>query len=283
MKNIFSIDYLVNKSILDKPIGVFDSGLGGLTVVKQIMNNLPHENVIYFGDIARLPYGTKSVEAIQKFTKQTVNFLIQQNVKAIVIACNTIAANAKEVILEIAAKHNLPVIDVLFSGAKSAFQASNNNKVGVVATPATVRSQAYTTLLYNLNPNLQVFSQACALLVPFIEEGLLTHPALKLITQDYLAPLIQENIDTLILGCTHYPLIQPLIKDIVGNIKIIDPAFQAVFELDEILTSHELKVSKVTTPIYKFFVTDLPQSFRSTAELFLNTTINNIELVNLED
>ena len=261
------------------PIGVFDSGIGGLTVVKNIINRLPQENVIYFGDIARIPYGTKSNATIQKFTEQTVRFLLQQNVKAIIIACNTISAVAKETVLQLA--NGIPVIDVISAGAKASTQLSD--KIGVIATPATVKSNAYPQEIQKILPNAVVYSYPCALLVPMIEEGFINHPALELVARDYLAPFAKLDFSSLILGCTHYPLIKDTIQKIIGDtVEIIDPAITACEELINILQKNNNLNQNKHPGLYKFYVTDVPVKFQAIGEMFLNYPMQHLEVVNVE-
>lgn len=261
------------------PIGVFDSGMGGLTVMREIMHALPHENIIYFGDIARLPYGTKSVTTIRKFALQTARFLLSQNVKAIVIACNTISAIAKDEVQE--AAKNIPVIDVISAGSHDA--AKGYEKVGVIATPATINSNAYPVAIHQLNPEIEIISQACALFVPMIEEGFIQHPALKLIAQDYLSVLKKHNIDALVLGCTHYPLIKDAVAETIGkSVHIIDPAITACRDLIKILTNKNLLNPEQINGSYRYFVTDIPLKFRENGERFLANKMDKIELVNLD-
>ncbi|MDD3267013.1 MAG: glutamate racemase [Burkholderiales bacterium] len=266
-------------SFKNSPIGVFDSGIGGLSVVKSLMESLPNEDVIYFGDIARIPYGTKSVATIKKFTEQTVRFLLKQEVKAIVIACNTISAVAKDTVLQLAG--NIPVIDVISAGTKASTDISN--KIGVIATPATINSNAYPRAIHEINPDSEVFAQACALFVPMIEEGFTDHPALELIARDYLAPILEDDIDSLILGCTHYPLIYNTITKIVGDkIKIIDPAITTCKQLTDALVARNLLNNNSRQGQYKFYVTDVPVKFQKIGEMFLNRALEQIEVVSVE-
>lgn len=263
-------------------IGIFDSGIGGFTVVKNIMSKMPYENIIYFGDIARLPYGTKSVSTIRKFTEQTVKFLLKQEVKAIVIACNTIASVATDVVKNLA--NGIPVIDVLSSGSRAAAFISKNNNIGVIATPATINSNAYSVAIKKLNSAVNVFPQACELFVPFIEADMIHHKALELVAVDYLKPLIHHNIDTLVLGCTHYPLIRDTISKIIGNsVNIIDPAIMASEELFQILEKTDNLNMQQKIPEYNFFVTDVPINFQKMGEVFLNKDMHKLQIVNLED
>jgi len=262
------------------PIGVFDSGIGGLTVVREIMRILPHENVIYFGDIARLPYGTKSAAAIKKFTAQTVQFLLQQEVKAIVVACNTITSVALDVVKELA--QNIAVIDVISEGSRAA-ATLDSKRIGVIATPVTINSHAYPNAIDELNSDLEVISGACPLFVPLIEEGLIKHKALELIAHDYLQPLMHKHIDTLVLGCTHYPLIKDTLAKIMGNkVKIIDPALATCHKLATILKEQQLLNPNHGKAEYRYFVTDIPVKFQEIGEQFLNDKMTNLELVSLD-
>lgn len=261
------------------PIGVFDSGIGGLTVVKSLMQQLPHENIVYFGDIARIPYGTKSVATIKKFTEQTVRFLLKQDVKAIIIACNTISAVAKDTVIQLA--NDVPVIDVISAGATAA--TINGKNIGVIATPATINSNAYPQAIHKLAPHTVVHSQACALFVTMVEEGFIDHPALELVARDYLESLIEDKIDTLVLGCTHYPLIKKTIAKIMGEkVSIIDPAITACQKLTEILQQKNLLNNTGRPGKYKFYVTDVPVKFQSIGERFLNYPIEYLDVVNVE-
>ncbi|MBP9743261.1 MAG: glutamate racemase [Burkholderiales bacterium] len=262
-------------------IGVFDSGIGGLTVVKTIAELMPNEDIVYFGDIARLPYGTKSVATIRKFTYQTVKFLLQQNVKAIVIACNTISAVALAEVLQLAG--DTPVVNVISACSATLSNNSKSRRVGVIATPATVTSMAYPRAIKNLNDELQVLQVACTLFVPLIEEGYLVHQALDIIAGEYLAPLIKANIDTLVLGCTHYPLIRPTLEKIMGdNVTIVDPAIATANELHSILQQKQLFNQNLKPAQYEFYVTELSPNFNKIGEIFLNRRLSSPKLINLE-
>lgn len=272
---------LINHDLSSPPIGVFDSGIGGLTVAKALNDVLPYENIIYFGDIARLPYGTKSVSTIKRFASETVHFLVKQNVKAIVIACNTISAVARDEVMTIAG--NIPVVDVISSGATAAVSATNNNRIGITATPATIKSNAYSHAIMQINNKIQVWSQACGLFVPFIEEGLVEHQGLKLIAKDYLNNLLTNDIDTLVLGCTHYPIITKLIQEIIGNnIKIIDPAIETSEHLKKVLSDLKLLNKSSTQNKSRFFVTEQSIIFDKILHGFLGESQIS-ELVNLEE
>ncbi|MDP2725086.1 MAG: glutamate racemase, partial [Syntrophales bacterium] len=205
-----------------QPIGVFDSGIGGLTVVRALMERAPFENIVYFGDTARVPYGIKSVETITHYATQITEFLLRQEVKLLIIACNTMAAVAREAVASLSP---VPVLDVIDAGAKSAVADPRTRSVGVIGTLATINSNAYARAIHRYAPDIRIFSQACPLFVPLVEEGWLDHPVTRLTAQEYLSPVLAEHIDTLVLGCTHYPLLKALLQDVVGpNIRLVDSA-----------------------------------------------------------
>jgi glutamate racemase len=268
-----------NDNLSKLPIGVFDSGIGGLSVVKQIKRLLPNEHIIYFGDIARLPYGTKSPTTIRKFSTQIADFLLKQNVKAIVIACNTVSAVAKNQVKNLG--QDIPVID-LISGGGNATIASGGKKIGVMATLATVNSGAYTKYILRKNPKIKVIQQACNLLVPLIEDGYTNNQVLQLVTSDYLQPLINNDVDTLILGCTHYPLIMHIIKELIpATIKIIDPAHETVINLYNVLKKRGMLQQVNISAKYKFYVTEVSPTFKKFCKLLLKDTKQTIKLVKL--
>ena len=240
-----------------RPIGVFDSGIGGLTVVKNIINLLPKENIIYFGDIARIPYGTKSQDTVQKFAAQTVQFLVEQDVKAIIIACNTISAIAKDIVIAMAGE--IPVIDVITAGVNSVAKFTN---IGVIATPATVRSNAYSDKIREDNPNSIVYSQACGLFVSMIEEGFIEGEIVELISQEYLNIFSDKSLDALVLGCTHYPIIKDSISRVLCGVTLIDPSLEATNMLIELLASKSILNNSIDVGNHKFYVTDIPVKFK---------------------
>ena len=209
-------------SLTQRPIGVFDSGVGGLTVVRALMERLPNENIVYFGDTARVPYGVKSRSTIETYTAQIVEFLMQHDVKALVIACNTIAAVAGAKVRQTAG--GMPVLDVIAAGAQAALATSRNGRIGIIATSTTVNSNAYARAIHAQNPQARVPSQACPLLVPLVEEGWLEHEVTRLTVREYLKPLLAEDIDTLVLGCTHYPLLKPLLQSEAPHLALVDSA-----------------------------------------------------------
>ncbi|ASG67662.1 glutamate racemase [Francisella halioticida] len=259
-----------------RPIGVFDSGIGGLTVVKNLMQILPNENIIYFGDIARIPYGTKSRATIQKFAAQTAKFLIEQEVKAIIIACNTISALAKDIVQDIA--KDIPVIDVISAGVSL---VKNLNNIGVIATPATINSNAYALQIHKNNPLAEVYSTSCGLFVSMIEEGFVKGQIVELVAKQYLDYFTDKNIEALILGCTHYPIIKQSISKIL-NVDLIDPSLQASQILYDLLVDKKILNTFKVEPEYRFYVTDIPVKFKSVGERFLQTQMQYLEIVSLD-
>src|SRR5512143_3504699 len=230
------------------PIGVFDSGIGGLTVVRALMERLPYENIVYFGDTARVPYGVKSVETIAHFTTQIAQFLLEKDVKLLVIACNTLAAVAAQVVKDLSP---VPVLDVIDAGAAS---ARGGKKIGVIGTPTTINSNAYARAIHDYAPDSRIISQACALFVPLVEEGWLDHPVTRLTAQEYLRPVLAERIDTLVLGCTHYPLLKPLLADVAGpGVALVDSAEAMAERTAALLTDLDLHTTSRTAADYHFW------------------------------
>lgn len=265
----------------NSPIGVFDSGVGGLTVVKALIKRLPHENIIYFGDTARVPYGVKSVEIIRHFAMQMTHFLLSQHVKMLVIACNTVAAVAADHVTKIAG--TLPVLNVIESGANAAVASTHHQSIGVVATLATVNSGAYEAAIEQRLQSCSVYTQACPLFVPLVEEGLLDHVATWQIAKDYLRFTQTESIDTLLLGCTHYPLLVPLLTKLVSHsICIVDPAKTVADEVAFVLQTAQLLNQDKALPTYRFYVSDIPLRFQAVAERFLGCTLPNLQVVRLD-
>ena len=222
----------------DAPIGVFDSGVGGLTVVREIMRQIPNEKIIYFGDTARVPYGSKSKDTVTRFSEQIVRFLRTFQVKTIVVACNTASAYALDELEEDA---DIPVMGVLKPGAKAAVEATRNGRVGVIGTEATIGSGMYSKYIKELSKNVTIYGKACPLFVPLIEEGLWEDPVTDEIAGRYLAELIDIDIDTLILGCTHYPLIRSTLGRLVGGrVSLVNPAYETARELKDMLLEMDM-------------------------------------------
>lgn len=262
-----------------KPIGVFDSGVGGLTVVRALMERLPHERIVYFGDTARVPYGVKSRNTIELFSEQIVRFLLEQNVKALVIACNTIAAVAGQKVRRLAGA--MPVLDVIAAGAEAAVATTRSGRIGVIGTSTTVSSDAYARAIAAMQPQYYVVSQACPLLVPLVEEGWLEHEVTRLTAREYLQPILAENIDTLVLGCTHYPLLKPLLAEEAQGVTLVDSALTTAEAVAEALAAQNLLNPSTDAPDYRFFVSDIPLRFRAIGERFLERPLDQLEMVSL--
>jgi glutamate racemase len=258
------------------PIGVFDSGVGGLTVVRALAARLPLEHVLYFGDTARVPYGVKSVETIAHYATQITTFLLERQVKLLIVACNTMAAVANQAIRDLSP---VPVLDVIDAGARAAVRATRTGRIGVIGTIATINSVAYTRAIHAHDAAVQVFPQACPLFVPLVEEGWLSHRVTRLTAEEYLAPMIAKDIDTLVLGCTHYPLLKPLLQEVVGGeVTLIDSA-DTVSEQ----AATQLAAQALTHPgpaaDYQYYVTDVPQRFQRVGELFLGRPLAPVHVV----
>ena len=259
------------------PIGVFDSGLGGLTVVRALMNRLPSESILYFGDTARVPYGVKSVDTISGYACQITDFLLQRGVKLLIIACNTMAAVAYQAV---ATRSPVPVLDVIGAGAAAAVKATQTGAVGVIGTPATIHSHAYTRAIQALDAQVRTYSQACPLFVPLVEEGWLDHPVTRLTAAEYLKPLLAEQIDALVLGCTHYPLLKPLLQEAAGpGIVLVDSAGAMAEITADLLTGSRLEAPHQANPDHHFFVTDRPYRFQAIGEQFLGRPMNHLEII----
>lgn len=268
----------------DAPIGVFDSGFGGLTVVREIMRQIPNEKIVYFGDTARVPYGSKSKETVTRFSRQITHFLQTQNVKTIVVACNTASAYALD---ELEKEIDIPMIGVVKPGAKVAADVTKNGKIGVIATNATIGSEIYTTYIKKLKPEVSVTGKACPLFVPLVEEGLLEDPVTDEIASRYLLELIDIDIDTLILGCTHYPLIRNTIQRVVGErVTLVNPAYETARELKILLEKKGILQDKkpdLGENRYQFFVSDGAEKFKTFANSILKYGILSAKTISIED
>ena len=268
----------------DAPIGVFDSGVGGLTVVREIMRQIPNEKIIYFGDTARVPYGSKSKDTVTRFSRQIVRFLQTHNVKTIVIACNTASAYALE---DLEREIDIPVIGVVKPGAKVASEVTRNGKIGVIATEATIGSKIYSQYITEINKDVTIFGKACPLFVPLVEEGLWQDPVTDEIARRYLAELIDIDIDTLILGCTHYPLIRSTVAKIMGeDVTLVNPAYETARELKELLKENGLlneKQPALGENQYRFFVSDGAEKFKRFANSIIKYGILSAKTINIEE
>lgn len=276
-----------------RPIGIFDSGLGGLNVVKEIINLLPYENIVYLGDTARLPYGNKTKETIIRYSIENTKFLLSKNIKLLVIACNTSSSYAVPYIRKI--YKDLKIVEVITPGARSAISLTKNYKIGVIGTKATIRSNSYTIAVKKICKHAKVYSQATPLFVPLIEEGWIdklnkksnyrvNHSyILKLLATEYLKPLKQKNVDVLILGCTHYPAIKSVIQEVMGkNVAIVDSSKEVAKVVKELLEKENMLNTNCKLPKYEFFATDDPEGFKKIGSLLLERKIVNVKKINLE-
>lgn len=266
---------------ITKSIGIFDSGIGGLTVLAKVKKILPHENLIYLGDTARVPYGTKSKSTIERFAMEDVDFLLQHNVKLVIAACNTVSALALPYLRE---HINTPILGVIEPAVQTAIQCTKNHRIGIIGTRSTVLSRAYETTFHQTAPSIEVLSVACPLLVSLIEENWLDEPETHSIVQKYLAPLREANIDTLILGCTHYPLLRPVIQKFMGpTVTLVDSAYSTALACAEMLVSPngDHRLQSQAKPSHRFFVTDEPQHFQEKGQNFLGHPIPRVEHVQL--
>ncbi len=268
----------------ERPIGVFDSGLGGLTVVKRLMEFLPGENIIYLGDTGRVPYGGRSRGTIMKYARQDISFLLKFDIKAVIAACGTVSTNGLE---DIAGDYHIPVRGVLGPTAKAAVRETRSGRIGIIGTKASILSGAYDRRIMELMPQAQITSNACPLFVPMAEEGRITDGdvALDAVAREYLEPMKSADVDTLIMGCTHYPLIRPTIERIMGpRVRLIDPGEETARSLRDQLKSDGLLNGRDQGGKYKYFVTDSTEGFAETGSLFLNAAIDgSVEHVSLED
>lgn len=273
-----------NETIRKAPIGVFDSGVGGLTVAREIMRNLPNERIVYFGDTARVPYGSKSKDTIIRYAKQIIRFLRTQDVKAIVIACNTASALALE---EVEKELDIPIIGVVEPGARVAAATTKNGKIGVIGTESTINSHMYPQLIKEYRPDVTVFGKACPLFCPLVEEGWLKDSVTEEVAKRYLKDLLKEDIDTLILGCTHYPLLRSLLSGLVGDqIQLVNPAYETAKELERLLKKENLANEGEKAPgkePYRFFVSDAADKFKNFANSILPYDIETTRKINIEE
>lgn len=262
------------------PIGIFDSGIGGLTVVKKILSMLPNEKIIYFGDTARVPYGSKSNSTVIEYANQDAKFLYKKNVKLIIVACNTASSVALD---NLRKEFDIPIIGMIEPGAKYALSKTKNGKIGVIGTHSTINNQAYSKKLKLLNSDVEVFEKACPLFVPLAEEGWTDHKATELIAEEYLEELIKKKIDTLVLGCTHYPVLTEVIQKVMGaEVTLIDSGTAAALEVEDYLNGIGLRNDSNQIGKHQYYVSDLPAKFKIIAERFLGTTLEHIEKIDID-
>ena len=261
------------------PIGVFDSGIGGLTVVSEMMRQLPHESIIYFGDTARVPYGPKSPDTVRRYSHEITSFLRAEGVKAVVIACNTATAHALPMLRE---ELPMPVVGVVEPGARAAVDASRGGAVGVIGTKGTIASGAYERAIRALAPGIRITARACPLLVPLVEEGWTDAEATGIIAREYLSPMSAAHIDTLVLGCTHYPLLKPLLARILGDdVRLIDSARETAAETGRVLDAKGLRADSRSSPRHRFIASDAPEQFLELGQRFLGSAIERVETLTL--
>lgn len=252
---------------MQKAIGIFDSGIGGLTVLKELMAVLPRENTLYLGDTARVPYGIRSPETVTRYSFENTQFLLSQEIKMLVIACNTASAISLKAVKR---EFPLPVIGVLEPGARAAIAATRTGKIGVIGTEATIGSGAYERAVRAISPDIEVFTQACPLFVPLVEEGWTDNDVAELVARRYLAPFRDRGIDALVLGCTHYPLLKKIIEKVLGNgITLIDSATETAREVAEVLAKLNWVRPDRGEAVHRYFVTDSPARFERVGKLFL--------------
>ena len=263
-----------------RPIGVFDSGLGGLTVLKELMELMPGESVVYLGDSGRAPYGTKSKETVTKFTFQNIRFLINQDIKMIVIACNTASAYSYE---PVTASFDIPVVEVVKPGAVTAVRETRAKKVGVIATPATIKSCAYEKAINALDGSISVVSKACPLFVPLVEEGWWDNDIALRVAEEYLTPMKDEDIDTLVLGCTHYPLLQKTISQVMGaGVRLVSSAQEAAGVVKQYIEKGQMYRDGKLKPVYRYYTTDSVEKFESLGSIILGRPVCSAEKVDIE-
>lgn len=258
------------------PVGVFDSGIGGLTVAHEVIRQLPHESIIYFGDTARVPYGPKSPETVRRYSREIAGFLRDEGVKSIVIACNTATAHALTVLRQ---EMDMPVIGVVEPGARAAVAATRRGHIGVIGTVGTIKSGAYERAIRALSPDVRVTARACPLFVPLVEEGWTDHPATRLVAQEYLEPMLAADIDTLVLGCTHYPLLKAMLRDVLGpDVQLIDSAEETAAETARTLATAGIAAESDANPVYRFIASDDPLQFLQLGQRFLGGSMEGVEI-----
>ncbi len=261
----------------ERPLGIFDSGVGGLTVMKEVMKLLPGENILYLGDTARVPYGVRSAETVLRYSFENAEFLVLKGIKALVVACNTSSAISLDMLRR---EFPIPVIGVVEPGARAAVNRAGSKRVAVIGTEATINSRSYERAIAAIDQTIEVTGIACPLFVPLIEEGWLDGEVVNLTAQKYLASIINGSAGVLVLGCTHYPMIKNVIEEIVG-IPLIDSAVETAIEVSSVLSGKGLLCSEGNMPVREFFVTDSPEKFVSTGEKFLEHPIERISRIRL--
>jgi glutamate racemase len=257
------------------PIGIFDSGVGGLTVFKEVIGLLPGEDIIYLGDTARVPYGTRSPQTVIKYSQEVTGFLLRQGIKLLVVACNTSSAVS---LPSLQRQNEIPVIGVIEPGARWAAEVTQNKRVGVIGTEGTVKSRAYEQAIQGIDQDITVIARACPLLVPLAEEGWVDNQVTRLTAQQYLRPLCEDGIDTLVLGCTHYPLLEGIIREITGDrVFLVNSAKETAKEAKRIIDKEEINNPEDRVGSYTFYVTDNAERFIQVGERFLGRKLKSVQ------
>lgn len=260
------------------PIGIFDSGIGGLTVLKEVTRILPGESIFYLGDTARVPYGIRSPETVTRYSFECTEFLLKQHIKFLVVACNTVSAIS---LVKIRERVAIPVVGVIEPGARAAVRATKSGKIGIIGTETTIRSSAYVKAIKALDPAIEVFGLACPLLVPLVEEGWTEGAIAQMVVERYLKDMREKGVDTLVLGCTHYPLLKGVIQEAMGDVSLIDSAVETALVVQQTLAEMGLMSGNGQPERKKFFVTDTPEKFIAVGERFLQKKIEDIERIQL--
>ncbi len=262
------------------PIGVFDSGIGGLTVVRELVQRLPNESIVYFGDTARVPYGSKSAETVRRYSQEAAAFLLSRGVKMVVVACNTATAHAGALL---ARTLPVPVLGVIEPGARAAVAATKSGRIGVIGTAGTIGSGAYDLAVRHKLDHARVYAQPCPLFVPLVEEGWVGHDAARLVAAEYLRPLHEMDVDVVILGCTHYPVLRSLVEDVMGNdVALVDSAEETAREIEATLRAGNLLRTDAASPEHTFIASDSPLRFRDVGRAFVGDILRRVEQVDVE-
>jgi len=257
-----------------QPIGLFDSGFGGLTVMREVVRLLPQENLIYLGDTARLPYGNKSPQTVLEYALENASFLLEKKIKLLMIPCHTACSHAFDTLQD---RLSIPVIGVVQPGLELLLEKTLSNRVAILATPSTIGSELYQNLIRAKRPHIEVHSVACPLFVPLVEEGFYNHPSAALIAEAYLSPLFKKGIDAALLACTHYPLMRSVIQQVLGpKVQLIEPAESCAFQAKNYLALHHQLNMQNNKPSYEFYVSDDPEKFRRLGKIFFGTEIQNV-------
>ena len=264
-----------------RPIGIFDSGVGGLTVLREIIRHLPDESVVYFGDTARVPYGPKSATTVRRYSREAARYLISRDIKLLVIACNTATARAGATL---AAELDIPVVGVIEPGARAAAAATVNERIGVIGTVGTIASGKYDLAVRRRLEDARVYAQPCPLFVPLVEEGWSEHPVAHTIAAEYLGPLKEVDIDVLILGCTHYPVLRSVLADVMGpTVKLVDSAHETALDVQTLITAQGMARPSGEPPSYTFISSDRPSRFREIGSRIIGDVVGKVEQFNLDD